>query len=102
MSTIKLRAKESKGVVTVKAIIQHPMETGQRKNKKTGEKIPAHFIQQVICKANNDEVITINWGPAVSKNPYLTFAYMGSKGDVVELTWEDNQGNKDSLQGEVK
>jgi sulfur-oxidizing protein SoxZ len=102
MSTIKLRAKESKGVVTVKAIIKHPMETGQRKNKKTGEKIPAHFIQQVICKANGDEVITINWGPAVSKNPYLTFAYMGSKGDVVELTWEDNQGNKDSLQGEVK
>jgi sulfur-oxidizing protein SoxZ len=102
MSTIKLRAKESKGVVTVKALIKHPMETGQRKNKKTGEKIPAHFIQQVICKANNDEVITINWGPAVSKNPYLTFAYMGSKGDVVELTWEDNQGNKDSLQGEVK
>ena len=102
MSTIKLRAKESKGVVTVKAIIKHPMETGQRKNKKTGEKIPAHFIQQVICKANNDEVITINWGPAVSKNPYLTFAYMGSKGDVVELTWEDNQGNKDSLQGEAK
>jgi sulfur-oxidizing protein SoxZ len=102
MSTIKLRAKESKGVVTVKAIIKHPMETGQRKNKKTGEKIPAHFIQQVICKANNDEVITINWGPAVSKNPYLTFAYMGSKGDTIELTWEDNQGNKDSLQGEVK
>ena len=102
MSTIKLRAKESKGVVTVKALIKHPMETGQRKNKKTGEKIPAHFIQQVICKANNDEVITINWGPAVSKNPYLTFAYMGSKGDVVELTWEDNQGNKDSLQGEAK
>ena len=102
MSTIKLRAKESKGVVTVKAIIKHPMETGQRKNKKTGEKIPAHFIQQVICKANNDEVITINWGPAVSKNPYLTFAYMGSKGDTIELTWEDNQGNKDSLQGEAK
>ena len=102
MSTIKLRAKESKGVVTVKAIIKHPMETGQRKNKKTAEKIPAHFIQQVICKANDDEVITINWGPAVSKNPYLTFAYMGSKGDVVELTWEDNQGNKDSLEGEVK
>ena len=102
MSTIKLRAKESKGVVTVKAIIKHPMETGQRKNKKTGEKIPAHFIQQVICKANSDEVITINWGPAVSKNPYLTFAYMGFKGDVVELTWEDNQGNKDSLEGEVK
>ena len=72
------------------------------KNKKTGEKIPAHFIQQVIGKANGEEIITVNWGPAVSKNPYLTFAYMGKKGDKVELAWEDNQGNKDSLNGEVK
>ena len=33
MSTIKMRSKESNGVVTVKALIKHPMETGQRKNK---------------------------------------------------------------------
>ena len=35
MSTIKMRSKESNGVVTVKALIKHPMETGQRKDKKT-------------------------------------------------------------------
>ena len=35
MSTIKMRPKESNGVVTVKALIKHPMETGQRKDKKT-------------------------------------------------------------------
>ena len=96
MSTIKIRAKESKGAVTVKALMKHPMETGQRKDKKTGEKIPAHFIQEVVGKANGEEVITVHWGPAVSKNPYLTFAYNGSKGDEVELTWTDNKGNKDS------
>ena len=33
MSTIKIRAKESKGAVTVKALMKHPMETGQRKDK---------------------------------------------------------------------
>ena len=32
MSTIKIRAKESNGVVTVKALMKHPMETGKRKN----------------------------------------------------------------------
>ena len=69
MSTIKVRAKESKGIVIVKAIIKHPMETGQRKNNKTGEKTPAHIIPQVIGKANGSEVLTVNWGPAVSKNP---------------------------------
>ena len=102
MSTIKIRAKESKGVVTVKALVKHPMETGQRTNKKTGDKFPAHFIQEVIGKANGEEVITVHWGPAVSKNPYLTFAYSGSKGDKLELTWLDNQGNTDSQISEVK
>ena len=47
MSTIKIRAKESNGVVTVKALMKHPMETGKRKDKKTGENIPAHFIQVI-------------------------------------------------------
>ena len=102
MSTIKIRAKESKGIVTVKALIKHPMETGQRTNKKTGDKFPAHFIQEVVGKANGEEVITVHWGPAVSKNPYLTFAYSGSKGDKLELTWLDNQGNTDSQISEVK
>ena len=102
MSTIKIRAKESKGSVTVKALMKHPMETGQRKDKKTGGKIPAHFIQEVIGKANGEQVITVHWGPAVSKNPYLTFVYSGSKGDKVELMWTDNQGNKDSKIAEVK
>ena len=102
MSTIKIRAKESKGIVTVKASMKHPMETGQRTNKKTGDKFPAHFIQEVVGKANGEEVITVHWGPAVSKNPYLTFAYSGSKGDKLELTWLDNQGNTDSQISEVK
>ena len=52
MSTIKIRAKESKGIVTVKALIKHPMETGKRKNKKTGELIPPHYIQEVSGEAN--------------------------------------------------
>lgn len=102
MSTIKIRAKESNGAVTVKALMKHPMETGQRKDKKTGGKIPAHFIQEVIGTANGDEVITVHWGPAVSKNPYLTFVYSGSKGDRVVLKWIDNKGNMDEKAVEVK
>ena len=73
-----------------------------KKNKKTGDFIPAHYIQEVHGKANGKDVITIYWGPAVSKNPYLTFAYNGSKGDKVELTWRDNKGNQDSKSVEVK
>ena len=102
MSTIKMRSKESNGVVTVKALIKHPMETGQRKDKKTGDLIPAHYIQEVHSKANGEDVITIYWGPAVSKNPYLTFKYKGNKGDSLEISWVDNQGNRDSKTSTVK
>ena len=75
MSTIKIRARENKGSVTVKALIKHPMETGQRKNKKTGDLIPSHYIQEVKANANGKDVITVYWGPAVSKNPYITFDF---------------------------
>ena len=34
MSTIKIRAKESNGVVTVKALMKHPMEPVKEKIKK--------------------------------------------------------------------
>jgi len=96
-NTIKMRAKLSGGITTVKVLISHPMETGQRKNKKTGKKIPAHFIQEVVCMHNDKTVLTANWGPAISKNPYLSFKFKGgAKGDTVSLRWVDNKGQSDS------
>ena len=94
--TIKARAQARGGVVTVKALINHPMETGLRKNKKTGKKIPAHFIQEVTATVNGKEVMMAEWGGAVSKNPYLSFKYSGKAGDKVTISWVDNTGGKDS------
>ncbi len=102
MSSIKIRAKVSGGVTTVKALIKHPMETGQRKDKKTGKLIPAHFIQEVICEYSGNAVMTALWGPAVSKNPYLSFKFKGaSKGDTLKLSWVDNKGDKDLTETQV-
>jgi sulfur-oxidizing protein SoxZ len=100
--SIKLRAKASKGVVTVKALMRHPMETGLRKDKKTGKLIPAHHIQEVVAKANGNTVMEAAWGGAISKNPYLSFKYQGAKGDALELSWVDNKGNSDSASAKVK
>lgn len=102
-NSIRIRAKAKGGEGTVKALITHPMETGMRKNKKTGEKIPAHFIQEVTCKHNGNSVVTALWGPAVSKNPYLSFEFSGAKaGDSIELSWVDNKGEKDSSTTTIK
>jgi sulfur-oxidizing protein SoxZ len=100
--TIKIRAKEKNGEVDVKSLISHVMETGLRKDKKTGEKIPAHFIQEVVAKLNGEVVMTAYWGGAVSKNPYLSFKVKGGKkGDKVELSWVDNKGESDSITAAV-
>jgi len=71
--SIKIRAKVKGDTTVVKALISHPMETGLRKNKKTGKMIPAHFIQEVTCRHNGNDVLKANWGTAISKNPYLSF-----------------------------
>lgn len=102
-SSIKIRAKVKKGACEVKALIKHPMETGLRKDKKTGKVIPAHFIQEITCQHNGKEVMNGVWGGAVSTNPYLSFIFDGAKkGDKVTLSWVDNTGAKDSAEDEVK
>lgn len=96
-NSIKVRAKLKDDVTTVKALISHSMETGQRKDKKTGKVIPAHFIQQVTCEHGGNTVLDALWGPAVSKNPYLSFKFKGAKkGDTLKLSWSDNKGGSDS------
>ncbi len=101
-SSIKLRTKNKGGKVQVKALIKHPMETGLRKNKKTGKKIPAHYITDVNVTANGKALLDAKWSGSVSKNPFLSFKYAGKAGDKVMLSWKDNTGKSDSLETAVK
>ena len=103
MASIKMRAATADGVTTIKALISHPMDTGLVKDKKTGQTIPAHFIQEVVCKHKDTTVLTANWGAAISKNPYLSFKFTGAAaGDTVSLSWVDNKGEKDSAEATIK
>jgi sulfur-oxidizing protein SoxZ len=102
-NSLKIRAKLQDGVVTVKSLMNHPMETGLRKDKKTGKLIPAHFIQEVVATSGGKTVMTANWSGAISKNPYLSFSFAGAnKGDEVTIAWTDNQGGSDSGSATIK
>lgn len=97
MSSIKIRANVDDGVTTVRCLMTHEMETGLRKDKKTGEPIPAHFIQNVTAKWNDQVVMTALWSGGVSKNPYLSFKFNGgAPGDQVEISWVDNMGETET------
>jgi len=101
--TIKCKAKMVGDVVEVKALMKHAMETGLRKDSKTGEPIPAHHITEVSCMHDGNEIFRCNMGPAVSKNPYLAFSVSGPKaGDTLRLTSLDNTGATDSGETTVK
>ena len=100
-SSIKMRVKEKDGAIWLRALIKHPMETGQRKDKKTGNTIPAHYISEVVVESNGETVFSADWTAAVSQNPFLFIKFYGSTGDTVKLTWKDNMGNSDSLEKTV-
>ena len=103
MASIKIRAKSKGGVTTVKTLMSHPMETGLRKDSKTGEKIPANHITEVTAEHNGNVVMTANWGGAISKNPYLSFKLKGAAaGDKIKITWVDNMGKGDSAEAAIK
>ena len=78
---------------TVRVLMSHEMETGQRKDA-AGKTIPAWYIQDVTAALNGKRVLDAQWGPSVSKNPFLQFNVRGAKvGDKIAVTWKDNKGD---------
>ena len=90
---MKIRAAAKDGVTEVKALISHEMETGQRKDA-NGAVVPAWFITELVAKHGDKVVLSAEFGPSVSKNPYLAFKFKGgAKGDKVVVSWKDNKGD---------
>lgn len=97
-NSIRGRAEaNAEGVANVRLIINHPMSLERR--DAGGQLIPAHFIEEITAKYNNEVVFTGLWGMAVSQNPYLSFQLLGAKkGDTLTVSWRDNKGESDTSQ----
>ena len=90
---MRIRAQASGDKATVRVLMSHEMESGQRKDA-AGKLVPAWHITEVTAALNGKPVLAAEWGPAVSKNPFLQFAIKGAKaGDKVAVTWKDNKGD---------
>jgi sulfur-oxidizing protein SoxZ len=91
---MRIRAQAAGDKATVRVLMSHEMETGQRKDA-AGKTIPAWYIQQVVAQLNGQTVLTAQWGPSIAKNPFLQFSIKGAKaGDKVSISWVDNRGDK--------
>ncbi|MBD3787135.1 MAG: thiosulfate oxidation carrier complex protein SoxZ [Sphingomonadales bacterium] len=90
---VKVPSKASAGdVVTLKTLISHPMESGQRKDK-DGALIPRSIINRFTCEFNGALVIDIALEPAVSTNPYFEFDAKVDASGEFKFTWYDDDGS---------
>ena len=88
--------------IKVTCLIKHPMETGNRLGA-DGAKIPIHYIKYVKFSVNGEHVGTLNLGPGVSADPYLSMNIAGAaSGDKVSLAWKDNKGETETAETSVK
>lgn len=93
---MRIRAQVSGDKATVRVLMSHDMETGQRKDA-AGKTLAAWFIQEVSASHNGRTVLSALWGPSVAKNPFLQFVVKGAKvGDKIAVTWTDNRGDRRS------
>ena len=95
MAKARVKAPKSvkKGeVFEVKTLISHKMETGLRKNKKTGKKIPRKIINKFSVTYGGKEVFGSDWHPAVSANPYVSFFVKASASGPMKFQWTEDGG----------
>ena len=96
-SGVKPRVKVPKtaaagDVITIKTLISHKMESGQRKDS-DGNKIPQSIINTFTCDFNGQNVISVELHGAISTNPYFQFeAKVPESGDF-NFTWNDDDGS---------
>jgi sulfur-oxidizing protein SoxZ len=99
---MKIRATLQGDVTDVKVLINHPMETGQRKDPDTAETIPVHFIQILTATLNGTPVMEAQWSQAISRNPFFGFRIRGTRaGDRIAVRWSDNRGTQGSIETTV-
>ncbi len=99
---MRIRATLTGDTVEVKVLMSHPMETGLRKDA-DGKLVPTHYIDTVKASYKGKDVLTADWGAAVSKNPLLAFRFKGgAKGEKVTITWHDSAGETRTDEAEIQ
>ena len=99
---VKVPKKAAAGeVITIKTLISHTMESGQRKDKKTGDLIPRKIINKFTCTFNGETVFSVDIDPAVSSNPYIEFSCKVQESGTFKFVWLDDDGSEYSTEKKI-
>ena len=89
-------------IVEIKCMIGHKMESGRRKNKKTGELIPRKIINSLKVTFGGKPVFSAALHPSVSANPYFAFDFKVPGAGDMEFTWTEDGGRTITAKKSVK
>ncbi|WP_227270882.1 thiosulfate oxidation carrier complex protein SoxZ [Roseobacter weihaiensis] len=78
--------------VTLKTLISHKMESGQRKDD-DGNTIPRSIINRFTCDFNGQNVVDVKLEPAISTNPFFEFEALVPEAGEFTFTWYDDDGS---------
>lgn len=81
-------------IFEVQVRIQHPMETGFRRNEEG--RIPRNVISTVWCRYNGEEVFRADMSPGIAANPHLGFSAVADASGVIEISWVDEASQRGS------
>jgi sulfur-oxidizing protein SoxZ len=89
---IRLPDRITRGeVITVNAIISHPMDTGFFRTAE-GQPIPAYFIKNVVVTYGDEEVARFQWTSGISRDPIISFTLRADREGPLTMVWSDNKG----------
>ena len=92
LSRVRVPPKAAKGeVIEIRAVITHPMESGQRVNE-VGQRVPRKIINRFVCSYNGVEVFAADWFPSITANPYLAFHTVATESGTLSFAWIDDDG----------
>jgi sulfur-oxidizing protein SoxZ len=78
-------------VVEVRALVQHPMETGYRLAS-DGQALPRDLVRRIEARFEGQLVLAAELHAAVSANPYLAFALRLPGSGTLTVSWWGDKG----------
>lgn len=79
-------------IVSVRSLISHVMESGQRRDD-DGNTIPRSIINRFVCDFNGTNVVDVTMEPSISTNPYFQFEAVVNESGTFNFTWHDDDGS---------
>lgn len=87
-------------IIEIRAMIQHPMETGYREGL-NGARVPRHIVRRFVCKYAGEEIFAAELFPAIAANPFLAFTTIASVSGTLTFEWTDDRGETQTASAEI-